>query len=81
LRAAFFCFLGTQGLRKWSPRSDRVGETSRPVSYSDEWYYIGKNDLPTKRFFKLLGTLWSIAISKSSAATEGAPVLTVPVAR
>jgi hypothetical protein len=35
----------------------------------------------TKRFSKLLGTLWSIAISKSSAATEGAPVLTVPVAR
>lgn len=56
-------------------------DASVAVAYSDGWFYIDKTDLDTKRFFKLLGTLWSIAISKSSGAKDGAPVLTVPVSR
>jgi len=50
------------------------------VNYQDGWYYIGDNDLVTKRFFRILGTLWSVAIAES-ASKASAPVLTVPVSR
>lgn len=49
------------------------------VNYRDVWLYIDQNDQATKQFFRLLGTLWSIAIAES--ATSVAPVLTVPVSR
>jgi hypothetical protein len=47
------------------------------VRYRDSWYFIDDRDLATKRFFKLLGAMWSMAESANKAS--GTPVLTVPV--
>lgn len=50
------------------------------VRYQGGWFYIADNDLITKRFFRVLGTLWGVAIAEN-AAKISAPVLTVPVSR
>jgi len=50
------------------------------VAFRDGWFYIDDRDLVTKRYFKLLGALWSSTISDSTARHQ-APVLTVPVSR
>ena len=76
------------------PRPGRTGRdlriayaTSRPenayvaVEHGDGWFYIDRSDLDTKRYFKLLSSLWSAAMAKSLGANTGAPVLTVPVSR
>ncbi len=61
--------------------------TSRPdsayvaVEHRDGWFYIDENDLATKRYFKLLGSLWSAAMAKSLNSAHARPVLTVPVSR
>ena len=51
------------------------------VKYRDGWFYIDETDHVTKRFFRLMGTLWSVAIAESAAKDSAAPVLTVPVSR
>ena len=51
------------------------------VPHRDGWYYIDEKDGATKRFFKLMATLWSVAIAESSAITSAKPVLTIPVSR
>lgn len=43
------------------------------------WFYIDERDKATKRYFKLLGTLWSLAVASSLVDGPAAPVLTVPV--
>jgi hypothetical protein len=50
------------------------------VPYRDGWYYIEDADLVTKRFFRIVGSLWGIAIAESASKTA-APILTVPVSR
>ncbi|MFC1688383.1 hypothetical protein ACFL07_01825 [Pseudomonadota bacterium] len=50
------------------------------VAFRDGWFYIDERDLVTKRYFKLLGALWSSTIADSTAR-QSAPVLTVPVSR
>ncbi len=50
------------------------------VPYRDGWFYIDERDQATKRYFKLLGSLWSAAMS-SAIDNTAAPVLTVPVSR
>jgi hypothetical protein len=61
--------------------------TSRPqraavaVKYRDGWFYIDDTDKATKRYFRLLGTLWSVTIAESAGKGAAAPVLTVPVSR
>jgi hypothetical protein len=50
------------------------------VDYRGGWFYIDDADLATKRFFRILGSLWSVAIHESASKTA-APVLTVPVSR
>ncbi len=51
------------------------------VPYRDGWFYIDERDQATKRYFKLLGSLWSAAMSSAIEGSSGAPVLTVPVSR
>jgi hypothetical protein len=51
------------------------------VKHRDRWFYIDETDQATKRFFRLLGSLWSVTIAESAAGTSAAPVLTVPVSR
>lgn len=51
------------------------------VQYRDGWFYIDERDHATKRFFRLLSSLWSVTIAESTAKAAVAPVLTVPVSR
>ncbi len=51
------------------------------VQYRGTWFYIDDTDQATKRFFRLLATLWSVTIAESGAKGSAAPVLTVPVSR
>lgn len=51
------------------------------VPFRDGWYYIDERDLVTKRYFKLMGSLWSTTIADAAAKTSATPVLTVPVSR
>jgi len=51
------------------------------VQYRDGWFYIKDNDLTTKGFFRFLATLWTVKIAESTANSEAAPVLTIPVSR
>lgn len=48
------------------------------VAFRDGWFYIDERDLVTKRYFKLLGALWSSTIADTTAR-HPTPVLTVPV--
>ena len=50
------------------------------VAYRGGWFYIDERDLETKRYFKLMGALWSSTIADSTAR-HSAPILTVPVSR
>ena len=76
-----------------SPPAGQIGarlhvvySTTRPqnaavaVAYRGGWFYIDERDQPTKRFFRLLTTLWTIAMAEN-AGSSGAPVLTVPASR
>ncbi|MEZ5502376.1 MAG: hypothetical protein R3E50_06845 [Halioglobus sp.] len=49
------------------------------VTHRGGWFYIDERDLETKRYFKLLGSLWSLAVASSLADGPAAPLLTVPV--
>ncbi len=49
------------------------------VRHRGGWFYIDERNLPTKRYFRLLGSMWSLAIAKSLADGPAAPILTVPV--
>ncbi len=51
------------------------------VKYRKAWYYILDTDKATKSSFQLLQTLWSVRISDTTSAGQGAPVLTVPAGR
>jgi len=51
------------------------------VKHRDNWFYIDETDQPTKQYFRLMSTLWSLTISESAAKGAAAPVLTVPVSR
>jgi hypothetical protein len=53
----------------------------RIVTDNQVWFYIDEKDQATKRFFRLLGSLLSVAIAESTANASAAPVLTVPVSR
>jgi hypothetical protein len=76
------------------PRLGRIGRdlriaytTSRPenayvaVEHGEGWFYIDRSDVDTKRYFKLLSSLWSAAMAESLGVNSGMPVLTVPVSR
>ena len=84
----------SSGVATEFPRLGIAGEdlhirysTSRPesayvaVEHRDGWFYIDERDFTTKRYFKLLGSLWSAAMAKSLNAAQSGPVLTVPVSR
>ena len=45
------------------------------VEYRDGWFYIDERDLATKRYFKLLGGLWSSTIADAAGKTSTAPIL------
>lgn len=51
------------------------------VQYRDGWFYIDETDQITKRFFRLMGALWSVTIAENAPKGSAAPVLTVPVSR
>jgi hypothetical protein len=50
------------------------------VKYRGHWYFIDETDMPTKRFYDMVRTLWSVSIA-SAADQRAAPVLTLPVSR
>ena len=60
---------------------DRPKHAAVAVNYRDGWFYIDDTDLASKRYFRLMGALWSAAIAKSTTKGSAAPVLTVPVSR
>jgi hypothetical protein len=49
------------------------------VAYREGWFYIDERDLITKEYFKILGSLWTMTMSKAIGQGAAAPVLTVPV--
>jgi hypothetical protein len=49
------------------------------VAYHDGWFYVDERDLITKEYFKLLGGLWNMTMSKAIGQGNAAPLLTVPV--
>ena len=51
------------------------------VQYRDGWFYIDETDQATKRFFRMMGALWSVTIADSASETTAVPALTVPVSR
>jgi hypothetical protein len=59
----------------------RPAHAAVAVKHRDGWFYISETDQATKRFFRLLSTLWAVAIAQSAAKGSAAPVLTVPVSR
>jgi len=82
-----------EGVSTVYPRKGAVGKDLRiqfsqseperayvSVKHRSGWFYIDERDHATKSYFKLLGALWSSAMSSSAGATA-APVLTVPVSR
>jgi hypothetical protein len=61
--------------------ADQPEDAYVAAQYRDGWFYIDRRDLTTKRYFKILGSLWSAAMSESLDDGTAAPVLTVPVSR
>jgi hypothetical protein len=51
------------------------------VPYRDGWFYIDDKDLFTKRFFRIMVSLWSAAIADTTVTSSSTPLLTVPVSR
>ena len=51
------------------------------VHYRGGWFYIDDRDQSTKQFFRMLGTLLSVAMAEGNGTGASAPVLTVPVSR
>lgn len=49
------------------------------VAYREGWFYIDERDLITKEYFRLLGSLWTMTMSKAIGQGAAAPLLTVPV--
>jgi len=49
------------------------------VAYREGWFYIDERDLVTKEYFRLLGSLWTMTMSKAIGQGAAAPLLTVPV--
>ena len=50
------------------------------VKHRGYWFYIDDTDVPTKLFYHLVRTLWSVNIA-AAGAQHAAPVLTIPVSR
>ncbi len=81
------------GVAEKYPRPGRVGRqlrihhaNARPedayvaVEFHQGWYYIDSSDLMTKRFFRLLSSLFTSSMADATAKSA-TPVLTVPVSR
>ena len=51
------------------------------VQYREAWFYFDESDGATKRFFRLMNALWSVAVAESAAGAPAAPALTVPLSR
>jgi len=58
----------------------RPEQASVAVRYRDHWYFVDDRDLETKRFFKMVGAIWSSNMAEASSGAR-APMLTVPVSR
>ena len=81
------------GVAEQYPRPGRVGRALRvryadakpeqayiAVEFHEGWYYIDSSDLMTKRFFRLLSSLFTSSMADATAKSA-TPVLTVPVSR
>jgi hypothetical protein len=82
------------GVAKTYPPASLAG-AGLHVSYSEDqpegayvavkqrggWFYIDEKDQATKSFFRLLGTLWSVAMAECVARSSASPILTIPVSR
>lgn len=60
---------------------DQPEHAAVAVPYRGGWFYIDERDQATKHFFRLLTTLWTVALADNTGTTNAAPVLTVPVSR
>jgi hypothetical protein len=83
----------TEGLAKNYPKPGLTGKNLRihaskdkprraavSVSHRGYWFYIDDADAPTKHFYVIVRTLWSVSIAAASDQSA-APVLTIPVSR
>ena len=59
---------------------DKPVQPAVAVKHRGYWFYIDDADMTTKLYFKLVRTMWSVAIS-SVADQRAAPILTIPVSR
>jgi hypothetical protein len=59
---------------------DKPVQPAVAVKHRGYWFYIDDADMTTKLYFKLVRTMWSVAIS-SVADQRAVPVLTIPVSR
>jgi hypothetical protein len=59
---------------------DKPKSAAVVAPYRNGWFYIDERDQVTKRFFRLLTTLWTVTLADNTG-TSNAPVLTVPVSR
>jgi len=69
-----------KGLRIRRSKS-RPEHATVAVPYRDGWFYIDETDQETKQYFRLMATLWGVAIAESAPMGHASPVLTVPVSR
>ena len=59
----------------------RPEHASVAVKNRGGWFYIDDRDQTTKRFFRMLGSIWTVTIAETSSKNSSAPLLTVPVSR
>lgn len=72
--------LAGKGLRVHYNKA-RPEHASVAVKYRGGWFYIDEADQITKRYFRVMGALWTDSIAESSTKGSVAPVLTIPVSR
>jgi hypothetical protein len=58
----------------WSP--SKPAESAIAIPYQGNWYYVAKNDIPSKQTFVLLAQMTKMLSGLSSG---NAPALTLPV--
>ena len=71
---------GTLGsiLRIYSTRS-APKQANVAVQHRGWWYYVDDTDLPSKRAFLQIQTLFLTRLSEATRGTQAAPLLTIPV--
>jgi len=72
--------LSGKGLRIRHSKS-RPEHATVAVQYRGGWFYIDESDQMTKQYFRLVTSLWAVAIAENTSSAHSTPMLTVPVSR